>query len=375
MYQVYKPRRGLKRSEDTKVRRGGPPGCPQPRPDGSREPGEGVRDAHKAPPGARSPAGAAGWPCGALTRHRSPQETYKLPHRLIEKKRRDRINECIAQLKDLLPEHLKLTVGAAGTRSPLPSSLLPAAHPGTATPGAHGPRLLLPLLLLLLLLLLLEPPQPPQPRTAPHSPGPGGWRCRGCHSRRGTRFSAPPQALRKSPCGAPTAAPGCLAAACRRVPCTESVPGAAGGQRGSPGHGAGPEPLPQSASPHPLLPTSPSPAAHISFLCCPPPHPLPPTALSHTTHCPFLPPHPLPCSPVTPSLPRRPGHAGSPIRPWVRSRAAAGANLSLCLQTLGHLEKAVVLELTLKHVKALTNLIEQQQQKIIALQNGLQAGE
>ncbi|KAK2862553.1 hypothetical protein Q5P01_002086 [Channa striata] len=37
------------------------------------------------------------------------KETNKLPHRLIEKKRRDRINECIAQLKELLPEHLKLT--------------------------------------------------------------------------------------------------------------------------------------------------------------------------------------------------------------------------------------------------------------------------
>lgn len=39
-------------------------------------------------------------------------------------------------------------------------------------------------------------------------------------------------------------------------------------------------------------------------------------------------------------------------------------------QTLGHLEKAVVLELTLKHLKALTALTEQQHQKIIALQNG-----
>lgn len=40
------------------------------------------------------------------------------------------------------------------------------------------------------------------------------------------------------------------------------------------------------------------------------------------------------------------------------------------MQTLGHLEKAVVLELTLKHLKALTALTEQQHQKIIALQNG-----
>ncbi|KAF1665849.1 Class E basic helix-loop-helix protein 41, partial [Aptenodytes patagonicus] len=44
--------------------------------------------------------------------------------------------------------------------------------------------------------------------------------------------------------------------------------------------------------------------------------------------------------------------------------------LPLPLQTLGHLEKAVVLELTLKHLKALTALTEQQHQKIIALQNG-----
>lgn len=45
---------------------------------------------------------------------------------------------------------------------------------------------------------------------------------------------------------------------------------------------------------------------------------------------------------------------------------------TLCFspQTLGHLEKAVVLELTLKHLNALTAVTEQQHQKIIALQNG-----
>ncbi|XP_072307608.1 class E basic helix-loop-helix protein 40-like [Eucyclogobius newberryi] len=48
-------------------------------------------------------------PRRGMKRGEESKDTYKLPHRLIEKKRRDRINECIAQLKDLLPEHLKLT--------------------------------------------------------------------------------------------------------------------------------------------------------------------------------------------------------------------------------------------------------------------------
>lgn len=48
-------------------------------------------------------------PRRGMKRSEESKDTYKLPHRLIEKKRRDRINECIAQLKDLLPEHLKLT--------------------------------------------------------------------------------------------------------------------------------------------------------------------------------------------------------------------------------------------------------------------------
>ncbi|MEQ2174028.1 Class E basic helix-loop-helix protein 41 [Goodea atripinnis] len=45
-----------------------------------------------------------------IKREDGGKDAYKLPHRLIEKKRRDRINECIGQLKDLLPEHLKLSV-------------------------------------------------------------------------------------------------------------------------------------------------------------------------------------------------------------------------------------------------------------------------
>ncbi|XP_061583530.1 class E basic helix-loop-helix protein 40-like [Cololabis saira] len=48
-------------------------------------------------------------PRRGMKRGEESKDTYKLPHRLIEKKRRDRINECIAHLKDLLPEHLKLT--------------------------------------------------------------------------------------------------------------------------------------------------------------------------------------------------------------------------------------------------------------------------
>lgn len=66
------------------------------------------------------------------------------------------------------------------------------------------------------------------------------------------------------------------------------------------------------------------------------------------------------------------------VSPWLETNTTlCGVNtlLFFFLQTLGHLEKAVVLELTLKHVKALTSLIEQQQQQIIALQKGLHAGE
>lgn len=60
------------------------------------------------------------------------QETYKLPHRLIEKKRRDRINECIAQLKDLLPEHLKLTVSEK-------LALLQGSSSAQRAGGGHSP--------------------------------------------------------------------------------------------------------------------------------------------------------------------------------------------------------------------------------------------
>lgn len=65
------------------------------------------------------------------------QETYKLPHRLIEKKRRDRINECIAQLKDLLPEHLKLTVSEK--LAPLQASSSTQRAGGGHSPPPAGP--------------------------------------------------------------------------------------------------------------------------------------------------------------------------------------------------------------------------------------------
>lgn len=54
-------------------------------------------------------------------------------------------------------------------------------------------------------------------------------------------------------------------------------------------------------------------------------------------------------------------------------RDVVNSHVNLCFfspKTLGHLEKAVVLELTLKHLNALTAVTEQQHQKIIALQNG-----
>lgn len=71
------------------------------------------------------------------------QETYKLPHRLIEKKRRDRINECIAQLKDLLPEHLKLTVRTAARALPLVSVGVRGGFVGWFFPPPPPPRFFL----------------------------------------------------------------------------------------------------------------------------------------------------------------------------------------------------------------------------------------
>ncbi|TTT14219.1 Class E basic helix-loop-helix protein 40 [Bagarius yarrelli] len=59
--------------------------------------------------GKQNPLEMAAIPGRGAKRGEDSKDTYKLPHRLIEKKRRDRINECIAQLKDLLPEHLKLS--------------------------------------------------------------------------------------------------------------------------------------------------------------------------------------------------------------------------------------------------------------------------
>lgn len=92
------------------------------------------------PPRCPESSRAAGWGGGARPGLRRPppaspcalQETYKLPHRLIEKKRRDRINECIAQLKDLLPEHLKLTVSER-------LAALRAGSPAWRAGGGHSP--------------------------------------------------------------------------------------------------------------------------------------------------------------------------------------------------------------------------------------------
>lgn len=64
---------------------------------------------------------------------------------------------------------------------------------------------------------------------------------------------------------------------------------------------------------------------------------------------------------------------GGGVLRWSSMSGGSRAAPFLTLQTLGHLEKAVVLELTLKHLKALTALTEQQHQKIIALQNGKRA--
>lgn len=103
-------------------------------------------DCRAAPtlPEPRGPRGGPLAPASAPTA--SPcalQDTYKLPHRLIEKKRRDRINECIAQLKDLLPEHLKLTVSeklAGSQPAPPPGGRAGVTRRLQAPRGTAEPR-------------------------------------------------------------------------------------------------------------------------------------------------------------------------------------------------------------------------------------------
>lgn len=77
--------------------------------------------------------------------------------------------------------------------------------------------------------------------------------------------------------------------------------------------------------------------------------------------------------PVTPPGDQFLRSYGGGVWRWPSVSGDSRAAPFLTLQTLGHLEKAVVLELTLKHLKALTALTEQQHQKIIALQNGKRA--
>lgn len=322
MYQVYKPRRGLKRSEDTKVRRGGPPGCPQPRPDGSREPGEGVRDAHKAPPPrCPEPGGRRG--VAVRSAHPAPLPAGDLQaapqaHREEAARPHQRVHRPAQGPAARAPQ-----AHGGCRRDPLPLPQLPPArraprhrHPGGARTGAAPAPASAPA-------PALAPGAPTAP-TAPHSPAeprPGGVAVPGVPRTEGDSLLCAPPGAPKIPVRRTDSRPG--------LPRSCLPQGALHGERARGCRGAAGIPRargwPRASAPKCITP---SPAAHLPIPCCPHLLPLLPSTSSPATHCP-VPHHPLPLSspPPSPLLPCHPVLAPPPRTRW-QPHQALGAQPS-----------------------------------------------